>query len=133
MSRQEFVVLLNKNKNEYMYKKDVYNLFYPYLISQGEQSATISSSATQYDIIEGDNQEIILGIQSNITFKSNGKFENFVQLYLDDVLVDPNNYTVTSGSTIITLNANYVHTLGLGEKNSLSNLRMDIKLQISIL
>lgn len=40
--------------------------------------------------------------------------EYFYGLYLNDVAVAASNYTVTSGSTVITLNASYLSSLGAG-------------------
>ena len=68
-----------------------------------------------YEVTEGANQEYIITKDSEAKFKINADFRMFDggKVYVDDELVDPNNYTAESGSTIITLKKEYVDKLSI--------------------
>lgn len=51
----------------------------------------------------------------DMEFRLNGEFSLFDKLYINDKLVDSENYTVESGSTIITLKDSYLKTLKDGK------------------
>ena len=70
-----------------------------------------------YEVIDGANQEYIITKDSEAKFKINADFRMFDggKVYVDDELVDPNNYTAESGSTIITLKKEFVDTLSVGK------------------
>lgn len=68
----------------------------------------------KYEMLEGMNSEINIDTDKNLTFKSNGDFDLFTDLKIDDVLVANNNYIAESGSTIVTLNNQYLKTLSVG-------------------
>ena len=53
----------------------------------------------------------------NATAKIDAPFEKFVRLLNNGVVINPSNYTVTDGSTIITFNAIYLETLSAGTHN----------------
>ena len=69
---------------------------------------------TDYRIILGDGSQWTLGQNGAVTMTANGAVEKFVGIEVDGKLVDTANYTVKSGSTIITLNASYLDTLSAG-------------------
>lgn len=54
-------------------------------------------------------------------------YNKFARLTLNGDVVDPANYTVTQGSTVITLKDRYLKTLGSGSTCSWPNLRTDIR------
>lgn len=70
-----------------------------------------------YEVTEGANQEYIITKDSEAKFKINADFRMFDggKVYVDDELMDPNNYTAESGSTIITLKKEFVDTLSVGK------------------
>ena len=70
-----------------------------------------------YEVTDGANQEYIITKDSEAKFKINADFRMFDggKVYVDDELVDPNNYTAESGSTIITLKKEYVDKLSIGK------------------
>ena len=71
-----------------------------------------------YEVIEGANQKYIITKNTEAKFKVDAdysKFENGGSVYVDAVLLDSSNYTAKSGSTIITLNKDYVDSLSEGE------------------
>lgn len=66
-------------------------------------------------ITAGDGQSIIVGEMSALSFTSDAAFEDFIRAELDGKVLDENLYTKKAGSTVITLNADYVATLSVGE------------------
>ena len=70
-----------------------------------------------YEVTKGANQEYTITKDSEAKFKINADFRMFDggKVYVDDELVDPNNYTAESGSTIITLKKEYVDKLSIGK------------------
>ena len=70
-----------------------------------------------YEVTEGANQEYIITKNSEAKFIINADFRMFDggKVYVDEELVDPNNYTAESGSTIITLKKEYVDKLSIGK------------------
>ena len=66
-------------------------------------------------IINSDGQTVTVSEKTALTFTSDAPFEDFIRVELDGKTVDSSNYTVKSGSTIVTLNADYVATLATGE------------------
>ena len=70
-----------------------------------------------YEVTEGANQEYTITKNNEAKFKINADFRLFDdgKVYVDNELVDPNNYTAESGSTIITLKKEYVDKLSIGK------------------
>ncbi len=71
----------------------------------------VSSGQNVYKIVEGADQTIVIGDKKDITIKADGEFTG---LSIDGKEVAKENYTVASGSTVITLKAEYVKTLSVG-------------------
>ena len=67
------------------------------------------------EIIEGKGQSITAGEKKELTFKSNAAYSDFIRARLDGKTLDEKYYTVKEGSTIVTLKADYVATLSVGE------------------
>ena len=61
-----------------------------------------------------DNQTYNLNDQDTLTLRINAEYSKFLNVYVDDKLVDPKNYTSKEGSTIITFTKEYLQTLGAG-------------------
>ena len=71
-----------------------------------------------YKFLEGENQKYIINESTNARFRIDADYSLFQsggKVYIDDILVDTNNYTSESGSTIITLKKDYVSKLSVGE------------------
>ncbi|MGN0301870.1 MAG: InlB B-repeat-containing protein [Anaerotardibacter sp.] len=66
-------------------------------------------------IIEGNNQTVIKGEETDLTFRSDADFNDFVRVEIDGVTLDSEHRTVREGSTVVTLNGEYVKTLQVGE------------------
>ena len=69
-----------------------------------------------YTILEGAGQQLTLGSGSGeaTTFRSDAEFAKFVEARVDGVKVAAEHITVTPGSTIVTLKAEYVAALAAG-------------------
>ena len=84
----------------------------------GENEIELSDTVTAKlppEIIDGNGQSVTKGSNQPLTFRSNALFGDFIRFELDGETVDPMNYVVKEGSTIVTLNADYVATLSPGE------------------
>ena len=73
-------------------------------------------SPKEYKFTEGANQIYTIDESKNAIFRIDAEFILFDgKLYIDGILVDAKNYKAESGSTVITLNKEYVDTLSVGE------------------
>ena len=72
----------------------------------------------QYAFTEGNNS---VYLNKALVFKINGPLELFKNLYINNELITPSNYILTSGSTIITLSNEYLNNLQSGEYNIVAN------------
>ena len=70
-----------------------------------------------YEVVEGAEQVYIINEDSEAKFKINANYELFDNsgaVYVDNILVDPENYTSWDGSTYIQLTKEYVDALTAG-------------------
>ena len=84
----------------------------PYYVL-GEKESTIATLPPE--IIKGKGQSIVAGENKELSFTSNAALSDFLRVELDGKTLDEKNYTVKEGSTIVTLKADYVATLSVGE------------------
>ena len=68
-----------------------------------------------YEIIEGANFSYQKGDKNGITIIANGKFNKFEGIEVDGKAIDKSNYTLKEGTGIVTLKADYLNTLSIGE------------------
>lgn len=73
-----------------------------------------AAGASDYKIIEGANGAWTQNSDGTLTFRANGDFSKFTGVKVDGTLIDAKNYTAVSGSTVITLKADYLKTLSVG-------------------
>ena len=66
-------------------------------------------------IIAGDGAAVTQGEKKELTFTSDASFADFLRVELDGTALEEKNYTKREGSTIITLNRDFVATLSVGE------------------
>ena len=78
---------------------------------------TAAGETPNYKIIEGANGTWTQNRDGTLVFRANGDFSKFTGVKIDGTLIDPKNYTAKSGSTIITLKADYLKTLSVGAHN----------------
>ena len=67
------------------------------------------------EIIDGMGQSILAGEEKALSFTSNALFADYIRVELDGTPLPALYYTVREGSTIVTLKAEYVATLAVGE------------------
>ena len=73
-----------------------------------------AAGASDYKIVEGANGTWTQNSDGTLTFRANGDFSKFTGVKVDGTLIDAKNYTAVSGSTVITLKADYLKTLSAG-------------------
>lgn len=81
----------------------------------GEKGATEDIAILAPTIIEGAGQAITVDTAKNLSFRSNAPIRYFQKVLVDDKEVAAENYELTEGSTIVTLKASFLKTLGVGE------------------
>lgn len=79
-----------------------------------------SDNQTKYPIINGENGSYNAD-SGDYVVRIDCDYTKFVDLYIDGKLIDKDNYTVKSGSTIITLKADYIKTLSVGKHTIRAN------------
>ena len=83
----------------------------------GSYSVTMTvevQAVGDYSIIEGTNGSWTNNSNGTLTFRANGDFSKFTGVKVDGTLIDAKNYTAVSGSTVVTLKAEYLQTLSVG-------------------
>lgn len=73
------------------------------------------SSSVQYKVIDGANSSYTEGSNETITVRADGDYSKFIGIKVDGTLVETENYTSKSGSTIVTLKKEYLNTLSVGK------------------
>ena len=73
------------------------------------------TESKEYEFIEGANQIYTVDESKDATFRVDADYSLFAnKVYIDDNLVDNENYDSKSGSTIVTLKDSYLKTLSVG-------------------
>ena len=65
-------------------------------------------------IIKGDNQSVTEKEEKALSVTSNASYDDFIEVKVDGTTLDISKYAKAKGSTIITLNSDYVSTLSVG-------------------
>ena len=79
------------------------------------ESTTPSPDPVSYKILDGANSSWPENTDGSLPIRGNGEMEKFQNVKVDGKIIDKKNYTVTKGSTIITLKADYLKTLATGD------------------
>lgn len=66
-------------------------------------------------LVSGDNQSFNIKEGKTLTFKSDANISDFEKVLIDNKEVDSSNYELKEGSTIITLNKDYLKQLSSGK------------------
>ena len=66
-------------------------------------------------IVEGANGKHQSGDKTGLTFRSDASFEDFLSVSVDGKVLDKNQYTLREGSILVTLKADYLSTLSVGQ------------------
>ena len=72
-------------------------------------------NSNEYKFLEGENQNYTINKDNELKFRIDAEYSLFGKVYIDNELVDANNYTSKEGSTIITFNKDYINNLSVGE------------------
>ena len=71
-------------------------------------------NSNEYKFLDGENQNYTINKDNELTFRIDAEYSLFDKVYIDNELVDANNYTSKEGSTIITFNKDYINNLSVG-------------------
>lgn len=71
-------------------------------------------NSNEYKFLDGENQNYTINKDNELKFRIDAEYSLFDKVYIDNELVDANNYTSKEGSTIITFNKDYINNLSVG-------------------
>ena len=77
-------------------------------------SAAAAPAQVTYDILDGAGSSWTQNTDGSLAIRGSGEISKFRAVKVDGVTVDPVNYTVTEGSTIITFKPEYLKSLSAG-------------------
>ena len=77
-------------------------------------SAAAAPVQVTYDILDGAGSSWTQNTDGSLAIRGSGEISKFREVKVDGVTVDPVNYTVTEGSTIITFKPEYLKSLPVG-------------------
>lgn len=81
----------------------------------GEKDKTEEIAILKPEIIDGKGQTMVVDVAKDLSFRSSAPLRYFQKVLVDDKEVAAENYVLTEGSTIVTLKASFLNTLGVGE------------------
>ncbi len=81
----------------------------------GEKGKSEEIAILTPEIIDGKGQTMVVDAAKDLSFRSSAPLEFFQKVLVDDKEVAAENYVLTEGSTIVTLKASFLKTLGVGE------------------
>ena len=81
----------------------------------GEKGKSEEIAILVPEIIDGKGQTMVVDAAKDLSFRSSAPLAFFQKVLVDDKEVAPENYVLTEGSTIVTLKASFLNTLGVGE------------------
>lgn len=81
----------------------------------GEKGKTEEIAILAPEIIDGKGQTMVVDAAKDLSFRSSAPLRYFQKVLVDDKEVAAENYVLTEGSTIVTLKASFLNTLGVGE------------------
>lgn len=81
----------------------------------GEKGKTEEIAILAPEITDGKGQTMVVEAAKDLSFRSNAPLAFFQKVLVDDKEVAAENYELTEGSTIVTLKASFLNTLGVGE------------------
>ena len=77
-------------------------------------STAAAPAQVTYDILDGAGSSWTQNTDGSLAIRGSGEISKFREVKVDGVTVDPVNYTVTEGSTIITFKPEYLKSLSAG-------------------
>ena len=100
---------------EYWYCEDCNKYFSDAAATKEITKAATVTAKLPPKITAGDGAAVTQGEKKELSFTSDASFADFLRVELDGTTLDEKNYTKREGSTIITLNRDFVATLSVGE------------------
>jgi hypothetical protein len=94
-----------------IYKKDGLDSFYLYKVLQKQN---INDSWIEEERLDGDGAEYYTLAPTTLSFRSTAPLNELQEIQINGVTVDPSNYTLEEGSTIVTFPIDYLKTLDVG-------------------
>lgn len=73
-----------------------------------------ATEGVAYNITDGANDVWVKGSTDTLSFTADGEYAKFNSVKIDGAVLAAENYTAVSGSTVITLNNDYLSTLAVG-------------------
>ena len=83
-----------------------------------------SPGQEEYKILDGADSSWTQDAHKGLVIRGNGEFSKFKCVKVDGIIVDTKNYTVSEGSTVVTLKEDYLNTLAAG-KHTVENVWPD--------
>ena len=71
-------------------------------------------NSNEYKFLDGENQNYTINKDNELIFRIDAEYSLFDKVFIDNELVNANNYTSKEGSTIITFNKEYINNLSVG-------------------
>lgn len=81
----------------------------------GEKGKSEEIAILAPEITDGKGQTMVVEAAKDLNFRSSAPLKYFQKVLVDDKEVAAENYVLTEGSTIVTLKASFLNTLGVGE------------------
>lgn len=81
----------------------------------GEKGKSEEIAILAPEITDGKGQTMVVDAAKDLSFRSNAPLKFFQKVLVDDKEVAAENYVLNEGSTIVTLKASFLNTLGVGE------------------
>ena len=100
---------------EYWYCDDCNKYFSDAAAAKEITKAATVTAKLPPKITAGDGATVTQGEKKELSFTSDASFADFIRVELDGIALEEKNYTKKEGSTIITLNSDFVATLSVGE------------------
>ena len=100
---------------EYWYCEDCDKYFSDAAATKEITKAQTVTAKLPPKITAGDGATVTQGEKKELSFTSDASFADFLRVELDGTTLDEKNYTKREGSTIITLNRDFVAALSVGE------------------
>ena len=100
--------------------QDAYNALSDYektLVDPADKTrlGKLVATITDYKVTKGDGGRYTVGSGKTLSFTANGPVRKFDYVQVNGKTIASSNYTVTEGSTIITLKSSYLDKLGYGK------------------
>ncbi len=85
------------------------------LLSKGNGIVKLTDKTATPTIIQGNEAVFDKNSDGQLVFVSNSDFSTFVRVEIDGTTLEQKNYTVASGSTVVTISGEYLNTLTDGQ------------------